>query len=168
MQTALLIILFNESPIMQINPNLFEVKIEIQSSGDSLILIKNFKNNSPHTVYLAPKGSLPVKITHCQSDEELEEQWNPSSGLRKPYTLDEYQKVLPYATHKEIFELHNIFYFLFGCHDYILEFYNGYFYPDDKVYHELGITTLEFSWCNPVQHDIPKHIELDSPIFKKQ
>lgn len=154
--------------IMELNPNLFESKIELQFSYDSLILIESFKNNSPHTVYLAPKGSLPIGIIHCQSGEKLEKQWRSSSGLRKPYTLDEYQKVLPYTTHKRVFELHKIFYFLFGCHDYILKFYNGYFHPDDKVYHELDIATLEFSWCNPVQHDIPKHIELDSPIFKKQ
>lgn len=156
MPIALLTILCNEEIIMKLNPNLFEPKIALQFSYDSLILINSFTNNSPHTVYLAPKGSLPVGIIHCQSREELEKQWHPGSGLRKPYTLDEYQKVLPYNTHKEVFELHKEFYFLFGCHDYKLIFYNGYFYPDDKEYHELGTTTLEFSWCNPIEHDIPK------------
>ena len=170
MLMVVLIMLFNKEAVAELAPNLLEPKIEIQSSYDSLVLVDSFKNNSPHTIYLAPKGSLPAAIIHRQSGEELEEQWRPGFGLRKPYTLDEYQKIPPHATHKEIFELHKIFYFFFDCHDYTLVFYNGYFYPDNKDFHELGIMTLEFSWCNPVKHNIPKRpkrIELDPSIFKK-
>ena len=122
--------------------------IALKIANDYLLLTAKTVNNFGHSIYVPP-DSLPIRITLKSLNRRLARH---GSIKRIPTPWSDYIEITPNSYCTRNYSLNEIFAFHGGYHDYTLRFYNGYFYPDEKTYHELGFVELEFSWSSPIDY----------------
>lgn len=122
--------------------------IALEVLPDYLLLKSEETNSFSHSIY-TPPNATPIGVTLKASNEELS---ILGPTRRRPTTWSDFIEIKPNTSYTKEYLLHQIFAFHGGCHDYVLRFYNGFFYPDERTYHELGFVELEFSFYSSIDY----------------
>lgn len=124
------------------------IDFDLKILKDYIVLHVIIDNQSTNTIYLNPDWN-PIEIRELTKNTELFQQEYIN---RDPYKWSEYVEIFSGETYQKTFQLNSIFYFVYGCHNYCMNFHKGY-YSNENLYNNMSVELIEFSWCNPVLHE---------------